>query len=239
MPLFGHSQCRLQWPTEQARCQPQNHMLVAVWLSGCLLPPSLAREGKTGVCGRPHSHPQVLTSPMPLGPASVLMQAWGSLLGLYYILGRRYRGNLGEHLTGSRWSQSPATFTLPTASQAQDPSCLCRTFRLLPPSPSPSLPFWPGPLHTLSPCLVSLYGSLYTPGPYPCKVPPFDLPCCCIGSLNPHCVPGPILRTYIESLVTSSPGEGQCQPPFTDGETKAREANDCPRLLHEMRVQIL
>lgn len=157
----------------------------------------------------------------------------------YYILGKRYRENLGEHLMGSRWSQSPATFTLPTASQAQDFSCLCRTFRLLPPSPSPSLPFWPGPLHTLRPCLVSLYRSLYTPGPYPCKAPHFDLPCCCIGSLNPHCVPGPILRTYIESLVTSSPGEGQCQPPFTDGETKAREANDCPRLLHEMRVQIL
>lgn len=232
MPLFGHSQCRLQWPTEQARCQPQNHMLVAVWLSGCLLPPSLAREGKTGVCGRPHSHPQVLTSPMPLGPASVLCWVciiyWGG--GTEGIWESISQGAGGPKAQPRLPYQLPPGHRIPAAS-AGPSGCFH-------PAPPPACLSGQAPF-TLSPCLMSLYGSLYTPGPYPCKAPHLDLPCCCIGSLNPHCMPGPILRTYIESLVTSSPGEGQRQPPFTDGETKAREANDCPRLLHEMRVQIL
>lgn len=39
--------------------------------------------------------------------------------------------------------------------------------------------------------------------------------------------------------VTSSLGEEQCQPPCTDGESKARGTSGCPRSLHELRVHKL
>lgn len=198
------TQCRLHCPTEEAKCQA----LVAA----CLFPPSSgAREDGTVACRCPLPTLGCSSPMMPLGPGSVLLQVWGSLLCM----------NVGEEVRGESSHRGQvvldqlflATSTLPTAvhgTPGAGSQCLCQTFKAPSPSPSPSLPFWLAPLCALQPTSRAFTDPSTLQTPIPAGPPPW--PPQLLRLSSPHCLSGPALSTSITSTVASCPEEGQHQP---------------------------
>lgn len=174
------------------------------------------REG-LGLTASPISNLRCSHPLMPLRPASVLLQTWGSLLCVYIGEEVQEESGRASHRRQVIPDQlCPATSTLPTASQTQDPWCLCQTFKapstqsfLLPaflarPTAHPvSLPHGPSPIP-----LYSKLWNIYLQGylPWPPRSP-------CVWSLSPYCVPCPILTTYIKSY-HQQPWGRQMPTPF-------------------------
>ena len=198
-------------------------------LGVCLVSVSLLlslRKDWSRACSCPSSHPRDAQVHLS---ASVLLQTWGSLLSL------SIRENLEDPVPlpqgGKLWTQaSSAQPRVPRSMGPQvplpDQAPLSSPF-----SPSPSSPrafLASAPLHTLC--------SSYCASPVP-PTSPFLAPLLPLPVPEPPQHARPELSTSITSSVTSSPGERQGQPPFTDEETEAREASDCPRSLHQLRVQ--
>lgn len=180
MSLFGHSQCRLHCPTEQAKCQPQNPALVAA----CLFPLSSGQSGWDCGLQVPCAHPWVLMShdaagtrlsaPAGLG-LSAVCECWEEVQG--ESGGASHGGNV---VPGQLF---PATSTLRTAihgAPGMGSQCLCQTFRapstqplpqpaflVQPPALPAALPLQPSPI-PLHSRLQSLQGPL------------LGLPCCCV-----------------------------------------------------------
>ena len=105
------------------------------------------------------------------------------------------------------------------------------------PAPPPACLSGPAPCTPRSPSSPAFTDPSTLQTPIPAGPPSW--PPLLLRLSSPHCLSGPALSTSITSAVTSCPGEGQCQPPFTDGETEAREASDCLRSLQEVGVQRL
>lgn len=218
---------------EQAACQPQNPTLVTVWLS----PSSFSgQRGQTGACSHPHSHSQALISADATG-ASLSAPA-GLGVPAVCMSGRKYRENLGEPLMGAGGPK--AGFVQPCL-----PCQLPPRHRIPGALPDPQGPFHPAPppacLSSQAPCTPCIPASRAFPDlsilQAPLLGPPPWPPCCCFRSLSPHCMPGPIPRTYIPS--PAALGRGNAKPLLQMDKQRLESQVIAHEIIHEMRVQIL